>query len=153
MGGTQTLGDPQVRKKLQARFIDQGESRDLKYGVYRMLEESQPSQPGGNLIKVVAKVLETNQEEFSSIYQILTRREQLRSPYLCKMIGFYDDSPDVLCAQLKRVKILYEYSNYDLETDIVNRSKFPMNNPDRVDSDLPSSSFWREKYGSCWRVF
>src|SRR3990167_3536766 len=131
MGGTQTLGDPQVRKALQARFRDQGEFRDLKYGVYRMLEDTHPAKNGAPPTRVVAKMLETsNQDEFASSYQILSRREQLKSPYLCKLIGFYDDSPDVLCAQYKRIKILYEYSNYDLETDITHRSKFPANNPE-----------------------
>lgn len=130
------LGDPQVRKSLQARFRDQGEFRDLKYGVYRMLEDTQPPKNGSPPTRVVAKMLETsNQDEFANTYQILSRREQLKSPYLCKLIGFYDDSPDVLCAQYKRIKILYEYSNYDLETDITHRSKFPVNNPERVDSN------------------
>lgn len=133
MGGTQPLGDPQVRKQLQTRYRDQGEFRDLKYGVYKMHEDSQPSGIPGQPTKVVAKLIETaNQEEFNSIYQTLARREQLKSPYLCKLIGFYDDSPDVLCAQLRRVKIYYEYSNYDLETDITNRSKFPVTNQERV---------------------
>lgn len=114
------------------QFADVGDRQDNRFGKFKMYE-SIVSQPGVGKEKVVAKLLEAgNKEEFNRVAQLIKRREQLRSPFLCKVYGAFDSSEDLICGSFHRMTYLYEYVNYDLDMDLVNRARLPNNHPDKV---------------------
>lgn len=149
MGNKQSddSNDKQKFLAFKEQFVDVGDRQDGRYGKYK-LYESKVVTSSGNKEKVVAKTLEaTSNEEFNKSTQLIKRREQLNSPHLCKVYGAYDSSEEMICGNFYRMTFMYEHVAYDLEMDLVNRSRLPNNHPDKV--DLYEFSFLtRMSYGT-----
>lgn len=134
MGNSNSESAAEKQKFLafKEKYVDVGDRQDPRYGKYKMYE-SVAAGLGQNKEVVVARTFEAaNGEEFNKIAQVVKRREQLRSPYLCKMYGAYDASEEMVCGNFYRMTYMYEYVSYDLDMDLVNRSRLPTNHPDKV---------------------
>ena len=134
MGNSQTNEklDQQKLLAFTGKFTDMGDYQDTRYGKYKLYEEktidSRPTKE-----KVVSKTVEpTSEDDFKKYLQLMRRREEIRSPHLCKVYGVYDSSEELLCGKFHRLTFLYEHCTYDLEMDLGHRTRLPNNHPDKV---------------------
>ena len=126
--------DKQRFLAFKEKYTDMGEYQDPRYGKHRLYEENSAG-PRSTKEKVVAKTVEpTREDDFSKIMQMIKRREEIRSPHLCKVYGVYDASEALLCGTFHRLTYLYEHCTYDLEMDLTNRSRLPNTHSDKVGS-------------------
>lgn len=145
--------DKQKFLLFKEQFVDSGDRQDARYGKYK-LYESKTVLPGGNKEKVVAKTIEAGtNDEFVKSTQLMKRREQLRSPHLCKVYGAFDTSEELLCGHFYRMTFMYEYCTYDLEMDLVNRSRLANNHPDKVVKKYNPSFSRKTNFGTFSKVF
>jgi hypothetical protein len=124
--------DKQRLLEFTDNFIDVGESQDARFGKYTLYEEIKASSRTTKA-KVISKTVEpTTEEEFAKFNQLMRKREESRSPYLCKLYGVFNSSEELLCGKFHRLTFFYEYCAYDLEMDLNNRTKLPNIHPDKV---------------------
>lgn len=145
MGNKQSEAHADQKRWLEFKeqFNEVGDQKDARYGEYKLFE-SKTAKPSTLKEKVVVRVMQlTSEEEFVNLTQLYKRREQLKSPFLCKLHGFIDTSEVQICGRLPRISVLYEYCNYDLEMDLVNRSRLTNNHPEKV--NLLQTVFQRKR--------
>jgi len=129
MGNSSSGGNGKSFKEMIQQYQDLGEQHDTRYGRCRLYQERARPET-----KVVAKTFEfASKVEYNQFFQRLKRREEVKSPHLCKVYGGFDSTDDTLCVSFYKLTLLYEHSPYDLEQDLLNRMRLPNNNPDKVD--------------------
>ena len=126
-------------KKDQQRFLDfkdkytdMGDYQDTRYGKHRIYEENSVGQKHVKEKVVVKTVEATDTDTFNKFLQLLRRREEIRSPHLCRLYGVFDSSEELICGKFHRLTFAYENCTYDLEMDLTNRSRLANNHPDKV---------------------
>lgn len=133
------MGNKQTNEKLdqqrllafQEKYTDLGDRQDERYGKVKLYEDK--TGYGTNKEKVVSKTVEpSSEDDFVKYLQLMRRREEIRSPHLCKVYGVYDSSEELLCGKFYRLTFLYEHCSYDLEMDLNNRSRLANSHPDKV---------------------